>query len=56
MDQCLLTDTGRRILFKNLQNKENKKALFYPDNVNFDEIVTLDQSDVVDKAIIREKA
>lgn len=56
IDECLLSHTGKRILFNNLKKKEEKLPYEFPDNVNFDTEVTLDPTNPIDKAIIRENA
>jgi protein phosphatase 2C family protein 2/3 len=55
IDDCLLSDIGRRIVFNNLKLKEVKKPYVFPENVDFDQKVTLDANDHIDKCIIREK-
>lgn len=55
MDKALTSNVGRRILFTNIMNNQDKKKKYeFPTFVDFEENVTLDKNSVIDLAIMVE--
>lgn len=54
MDDLLISNAGKRILFKNLQLKENNAKYEFPDDVDFNKQIILDKNDPIDSDIIKE--
>lgn len=51
----MMTTVGRRILFKNILNKDSNTKYEWPANVNFDEKVKLDPTNQIDLGIMIEE-
>jgi len=52
MDEIILSDVGRRIIFKNIWNKNSGLAYEFPSEIDFDAVISLNPKDPIDNSII----